>query len=40
VVLLGNDVRSENAFPALVRFVLGETGVPFAWEYGARTFVD
>lgn len=40
VVLLGNDVRSENAFPALVRFVLGETGVPFAWEYGARSFVD
>ncbi|WP_079724369.1 serine hydrolase domain-containing protein [Pseudoxanthomonas indica] len=39
VVVLGNDVRGENAFPALIRFVLGETGVPFDWEYGARPFV-
>lgn len=34
VVLLANDVRAEAAFPALVRFVLGETGVPYDWEYG------
>ena len=40
VVLLGNDVRAEDAFPALVRFVLGETGVPWTWEYGGRKFVD
>lgn len=40
IVLLGNDVRAEDAFPALVRFVLGETGVPWTWEYGGRKFVD
>lgn len=40
VVVLGNDVRSENGFPALVKFVLGETGVPYDWEYGARPFVQ
>lgn len=34
VVILSNDVRSEAAFPALVRFILGDTGVPYAWEYG------
>lgn len=39
VVVLGNDVRGENAFPALMRFILGETGVPYDWEYGARPFV-
>lgn len=37
VVLLGNDVRAEAAFPALVRFILGETGVPYEWEYGLPT---
>ena len=36
VVILSNDVRSEAGFPQLVRFVLGETGVPFDWEYGTR----
>ncbi|HEL3864217.1 TPA: beta-lactamase family protein [Stenotrophomonas maltophilia] len=40
VVTLGNDVRAEATFPALVRFVLGETGVPWEWEYGAtKAFV-
>jgi CubicO group peptidase (beta-lactamase class C family) len=40
VVILGNDVRAEATFPALVRFVLGETGVPWEWEYGAtKAFV-
>jgi len=34
VVLLANDVRAESAFPGLVEFVLGETGVPWDWEYG------
>lgn len=34
VVLLSNDVRAETAFPALVRFILGETGAPYDWEYG------
>jgi CubicO group peptidase (beta-lactamase class C family) len=34
VVILSNDVRSEEGFPELVRFILGETGVPYDWEYG------
>ncbi len=34
VVILSNDVRAETAFPALVRAVLGDTGVPYRWEYG------
>lgn len=36
VVLLANDVRAEARFPDLVRFVLGDTGVPYEWEYGDR----
>ena len=40
VVILGNDVRAEATFPALVAFVLGDIGVPWQWEYGAaRAFV-
>ncbi|MDI9239489.1 serine hydrolase domain-containing protein [Lysobacter sp. LF1] len=34
VVILSNDVRVERRFPDLVRFVLGDTGVPYDWEYG------
>ena len=34
VVILSNDVRSEAGFAELVRFILGETGVPYEWEYG------
>jgi CubicO group peptidase (beta-lactamase class C family) len=34
VLILSNDVRAEAAYPALVRFVLGETGIPYDWEYG------
>lgn len=34
VLILANDVRAEKAFPTLVRAVLGETGVPYRWEYG------
>lgn len=40
VVILANDVRAEAAFPALVAFVLGETGVPWTWEYGDMAFWD
>ncbi|WP_422016385.1 serine hydrolase domain-containing protein [Roseateles sp.] len=40
VVILANDVRAERAFPALVRFILGETGVPWRWEYGGLPFVE
>lgn len=34
VVLLSNDVRAEKAFPRIVEAILGETGVPWLWEYG------
>jgi CubicO group peptidase (beta-lactamase class C family) len=34
VLILSNDVRSEAAFDHLVRFILGDTGVPYDWEYG------
>jgi CubicO group peptidase (beta-lactamase class C family) len=34
VLVLSNDVRSEPAFPTLIRFILGDTGVPYDWEYG------
>ncbi|MDC0711634.1 serine hydrolase [Stigmatella sp. ncwal1] len=40
VLILANDVRAEAAFPHLVRFVLGEAGVPWDWEYGERAFWD
>ncbi|RZL36603.1 MAG: class A beta-lactamase-related serine hydrolase [Rubrivivax sp.] len=40
VVILANDVRAEAAFPQLVRFILGETGAPWTWEYGGMRFVD
>ncbi|MET1113195.1 MAG: serine hydrolase domain-containing protein [Allosphingosinicella sp.] len=33
VVLLANDVRAEAAFPRLVEAVLGDTGLPWRWEY-------
>jgi CubicO group peptidase (beta-lactamase class C family) len=39
VVILANDVRAEAAFPRLVEFILGETGVPWRWEYGQMAFV-
>ncbi len=38
VVILANDVRAEAAFPALVASILGETGLPWAWEYGDMRF--
>ncbi len=34
VLILSNDVRNEAGFADLVRFILGDTGVPYAWEYG------
>ena len=34
VLILSNDVRAEAAFADLVRFILGDTGVPYDWEYG------
>ena len=34
VLILSNDVRSEAGFADLVKFILGDTGVPYDWEYG------
>jgi CubicO group peptidase (beta-lactamase class C family) len=34
VVILANDVRAEAGFAQLVKFILGDTGVPYDWEYG------
>jgi CubicO group peptidase (beta-lactamase class C family) len=39
VVILANDVRAEAGFPRLVRLFLGDTGIPWTWEYGAMTMV-
>lgn len=33
LVLLSNDVRAERIYPDLVRAVLGETRLPWSWEY-------
>lgn len=34
VVILSNDVRSERGFARIVHAALGETGLPWSWEYG------
>ncbi|CAN5605680.1 hypothetical protein BH18VER1_BH18VER1_06740 [soil metagenome] len=34
VVILSNDVRSEAGFADLIKFILGDTSVPYDWEYG------
>jgi CubicO group peptidase (beta-lactamase class C family) len=34
VVILSNDVRAEKGFVNLVAFIMGDTGVPYNWEYG------
>ncbi|GAA5082480.1 serine hydrolase domain-containing protein [Lysobacter panacisoli] len=34
LVVLSNDVRAERGFAELVEYVLGDTGVPYDWEYG------
>ncbi len=33
VVFLGNSVRAELIYPELTRFILGETSMPWWWEY-------
>ena len=40
VVLLANDVRAEAGFPMLVEAALGETGVPWRWEYPNLEIID
>lgn len=34
LVVLSNDVRAERGFAELAEYVLGDTGVPYDWEYG------
>ena len=34
VVILSNDVRAEPGFAAILRAALGDTGMPWRWEYG------
>jgi len=34
VLILSNDVRSEAAFADIIKAILGDTGVPYDWEYG------
>lgn len=33
VILLSNDVRAEKLYPELVHLALGQTDMPWAWEY-------
>jgi CubicO group peptidase (beta-lactamase class C family) len=33
VVMLANDVRAERIYPEIARLVLGETRMPWYWEY-------
>ncbi len=33
LVMLANDVRAERIYPELARFILGETRMPWHWEY-------
>lgn len=33
VVMLANDVRAERLYPELTRVILGDTALPWAWEY-------
>jgi hypothetical protein len=34
VLILSYDVRTEAGFADLVHFILGDTVVPYDWEYG------
>lgn len=34
VVMLANDVRAERIYPELARMILGDTKMPWTWEYG------
>jgi len=33
VVMLANDVRAERVYPSLARMVLGDSRMPWSWEY-------
>jgi len=34
VVMLANDVRAERIYPEVARMILGDTKMPWTWEYG------
>ncbi|MDQ3674053.1 MAG: beta-lactamase family protein [Gemmatimonadota bacterium] len=34
LVMLANDVRAERIYPEITRLILGETAMPWRWEYG------
>lgn len=34
IVLLSNSVRGELIYPEVVNYLLGETKMPWSWEYG------
>lgn len=36
VVMLANDVRAERIYPEMARFILGDTKMPWSWEYEWR----
>lgn len=40
VVILSNDVRSEPGFAKIVEAALGDTGVPWRWEYNMFEMID
>jgi CubicO group peptidase (beta-lactamase class C family) len=33
VIMLANDVRAERIYPELARMILGDTKMPWTWEY-------
>lgn len=35
LVMLANSVRAEKIYPEVAAFILGETAMPWWWEYGA-----
>jgi CubicO group peptidase (beta-lactamase class C family) len=40
LVLLSNDVRAERIYPELAKMVLGETKMPWLWEYNYKWIHD
>jgi CubicO group peptidase (beta-lactamase class C family) len=40
VLILSNDVRSEQMFPQIVAAALGETGFAWKWEYGDQPWAE
>ncbi|MBB35482.1 MAG: serine hydrolase [Hirschia sp.] len=38
VVFLANSVRAERIYPDLAQFILGDTGMPWWWEYNGEHY--